>query len=343
MVGQRFRVKVNAVWFLWLVVILLLVWAFQRVPIAEIGNALSSLKPWQAALLISLNAIILVITAARWWVILRASGYRLPFTRLLSYRLSGFAVSYFTPGPQFGGEPIQAALLTRNHSVSTAAAAGAVILDKVIEILINTAVLSTGIAFLMVYGSGARFQPDLGILVPGILALTPFVHLLALKNGKQPVSAIFRSLSFNRADRLWKQKLFSAVQSTEQVMADFLRVHPGSLILVVGLSLLAWVFMAVEYGLLLSLVSRVSDWHAVAVGLVAARLAFLAPTPAGLGALEASQVLAMETIGLTAAAGISLSLVMRGRDIFIGLLGLALGGLSLRRAAAAPQNKGVGL
>ncbi len=343
MIRQRFKGRVNPVWFLWLVVILLLAWAFQRVPFAEIGAALSGLTLWQAGLLICINAVILVITAARWWVILRASGYRLPFTRLLSYRLSGFAISYFTPGPQFGGEPVQAALLTRNHSVSTAAAAGGVILDKVIEILVNTAVLSTGMVFLMVYGSEARLEPDLGMIAPGILALTPLVHLFALKKGKHPVSAILRRVSFDCANRLWKQKLYSAVQGTEKAIADFLRLHPGSLVLVVGLSLLAWAFMAVEYGLLLGLVSRAADWHAVAVGLIAARLAFLAPTPAGLGALEASQVLAMEAVGLSAAAGITLSLVMRGRDIFIGVLGLALGGWSLRRPAAAPQNKGVEL
>ena len=61
--------------------------------------------------------------------------------------------------------------------------------------------------------------------------------------------------------------------------------------------------------------------------IVAGRLALLAPTPGALGALEASQILAMQSLGFEPAYGLSLALLIRARDIFFGLSGLLLGAL----------------
>lgn len=55
-------------------------------------------------------------------------------------------------------------------------------------------------------------------------------------------------------------------------------------------------------------------------------LAFLVPWPGGLGALEASQVLAFGAFGVSAAAAIGVTLVIRARDLLIGGLGLLLAG-----------------
>ena len=66
------------------------------------------------------------------------------------------------------------------------------------------------------------------------------------------------------------------------------------------------------------------------VVLPAARVAFLLPVPAGLGALEAGQVLAMQALGINPAVGIGLSLLIRSRDIIFGGLGLWWGGLQSR-------------
>ena len=56
--------------------------------------------------------------------------------------------------------------------------------------------------------------------------------------------------------------------------------------------------------------------------LVAARIAILLPLPAGIGTLESSQVLGLGVLGLETAVGISISLVIRARDVLLGLFGL---------------------
>ena len=53
-------------------------------------------------------------------------------------------------------------------------------------------------------------------------------------------------------------------------------------------------------------------------------LAFLVPLPGGLGALEASQVLTLGSFGISAALAISVTLLIRARDLLIGGLGLLL-------------------
>lgn len=72
---------------------------------------------------------------------------------------------------------------------------------------------------------------------------------------------------------------------------------------------------------------RLSGLEAVA-GLTAARVAFLLPMPGGLGALEASQVLAVSALGHSPAAGAALARVIRARDLIFGGIGLIIGALA---------------
>ena len=78
--------------------------------------------------------------------------------------------------------------------------------------------------------------------------------------------------------------------------------------------------------------ARVDPLQAV-IALTAARLAFLTPLPGGLGALEASQVLALGALGFSPALGISVSLLIRGRDIAFGLIGLWGGAILTRQTS----------
>jgi glycosyltransferase 2 family protein len=59
--------------------------------------------------------------------------------------------------------------------------------------------------------------------------------------------------------------------------------------------------------------------------LTTVRLAYLLPLPAALGALEASQVLAVTALGLPPVAAISLTLFIRARDVTLAAVGLGLG------------------
>jgi len=59
--------------------------------------------------------------------------------------------------------------------------------------------------------------------------------------------------------------------------------------------------------------------------ITAGRLALLVPVPAGLGALEVSQVLAFGALGYPTGSGLAFIAVVRARDLLLGACGLALG------------------
>jgi uncharacterized membrane protein YbhN (UPF0104 family) len=96
-------------------------------------------------------------------------------------------------------------------------------------------------------------------------------------------------------------------------------------------SLLAGLGMLLDYALMLSFMGiDLPFWKTVA-GWTAGWLSFLAPLPGGLGALEASQVFALGAFGISAATAISVTLLMRARDLLIGGLGLLLAGNGFSR------------
>ncbi|GAP07066.1 hypothetical protein ATHL_01933 [Anaerolinea thermolimosa] len=60
--------------------------------------------------------------------------------------------------------------------------------------------------------------------------------------------------------------------------------------------------------------------------LTAVRIAFLLPSPAGIGTLELSLFLAMRAVGIDPTCALAASLLIRSRDMALGLTGLILGG-----------------
>ena len=69
---------------------------------------------------------------------------------------------------------------------------------------------------------------------------------------------------------------------------------------------------------------------ASAAGTAGATGAAVGPLAGGLGAFEASQVFALGKFGYSAAVALSLALLIRGRDIFIGGIGILFAGRGVK-------------
>ena len=92
---------------LWAFVALLFWWAWHDIALIQVWDAISQLSLLSLAILLLLNGAIVLIFSSRWWIILRALGHKISYLTLAKYRLASFGLGYFTPGPQFGGEPLQ--------------------------------------------------------------------------------------------------------------------------------------------------------------------------------------------------------------------------------------------
>ena len=127
---------------------------------------------------------------------------------------------------------------------------------------------------------------------------------------------------YNRAGQL--------ILTSEDQATRFCRERPFILALALTVSIVSWLAMVAEYWLMLTFLGGPVTAVQIIILLTAARIAFLLPSPGGLGTLEASQLLAFAAIGLNPAIGVSLSLLIRARDVLLGGLGLWWGSRRLR-------------
>ena len=307
---------------------LLLWWALRNVPLIDIWETIKQLRGWQIIALLFINATVIALMAARWWIIVRADNHRVPFLPLVGYRLSAFGVSYFTPGPQVGGEPLQIIYMQKNYGLTYARATSAVIMDKLLEFLVNFLLLAVGAWAVFRVGlipdNGGK--PSLSLIGLGLLLLWPLVHIILLYHGRYPVSVVLRWQHFIPQ----QTKLVRLIIVSERMAASFCNRHLRAMLAAIVVSVLSVAGIVAEYILMVNFLGMQLSAIQVFAALTALQLAFLMPLPGGLGALEASQVFALGVFGQPASAAISLVLLQRARDILNGGLGLLLAGRGIR-------------
>ena len=312
----------------WLVAGGLLVLVLSNVPLTDTWTALRQLQWSQIMLLIALNGLILILLNTRWWIILRGHGQRISFPALFGYRLATFGVSYFTPGPHFGGEPMQVYLVEKEFQTPRVTAVAAMSLDKSLELLVNFTFLLAGVIIItqqQALGDTVRSEV---IFIAGLLFLVPVGYLLAMWRHRAPLSWLMEQairLPFWRRKPVWQSRLQQGqetVYNSERETALFFRRAPWSLVLALLVSIAAWVLMIFEFWLMVSFLGLSLSSVQLVTALTAARIAILLLLPGSIGALEASQAFAFGAMGLNPAIGISASLLIRGRDIVLGTIGL---------------------
>jgi len=314
----------------WLLILSsLLYFALRNAPLIDIWNTLKTLKLSQITIILIINATVIGLMTARWWIIVRAENPSVPFLTLIGYRLSVFGLSYFTPGPQVGGEPLQVIYLQRNHGVTFARATSAVIMDKLLEFLVNFILIGIGAWAIVTVGliSGTGFRLSLSLIgLAGLLAW-PVGHIALLYRGIMPVSRILLRQPFIQKNN----KGIRLVIVAERMASTFCRKHTRAMLLAISASLLSILGIVIEYYLMVSFLGMQISTIQIFAALTTMQVAFLMPLPGGLGALEASQVFALGMFGQPPSAAISLTLLMRGRDILNGGLGLLLAGRGVNK------------
>lgn len=316
----------------------LLGWVFRSVSLGVVWATLAQLQPYEIAILLLANSLLLVAMTARWWLFLLALGYRIPYLRLTGYRLTAFGISYFTPGPHFGGEPYQVFIVAKRHNVSTADAIASVSLDKLLELLVNFSFLAGAAIFvvpkIVMHGQYNAFISAFALA----LVCMPAAVLVALRRGAYPFSRTLAALH-----SLWHRVVMTnaalpatapprwlqTVRSSEDQVGHICRTHPLVVLAAFAVSVLTWFGMIAEFWLMTYMLEMDLSLLQALTSLLAARVAILLPFPAAVGALEASQALAISAVGLQPGAGVGLSILIRSRDIFFGVLGLMLGGANV--------------
>lgn len=322
--------------------VLLLGWALMSVPMQDVWATLLTLRLQDVGALGVVNLLILLLLTSRWWSILRAQGQRVSLIELVRYRLAAYGVSYFTPGPQFGGEPLQVYLLGSRHRTPRGIATASVLLDKALELLTNFAFLVIGTLVLLEWRIFSALIGTRAIAVAVSLLVVIFVYIMALGLAKRPITGLLTVTPvplhlLPAAVQTVSRTIFNTIADGETEAAQLCRQHPQAIMQASAVSALALAAMLVEYWLMVRFLGIEISLIQAVIALTAARIAFLLPFPGGLGALEASQTLVLAALGFPPAAGISVSLLIRTRDVLLAAAGLWLGSMTPKNERGVAQ------
>ncbi len=296
-----------------------LLWFARKVPWQETWRALQAFSPVILIALLLLNVLILWLFALRWWWLLRVAGHPVPWRRLTSYRVAAFSVSYFTPGSQFGGEPLQVLLLHRREDVPLPQAIATVGLDKLFELVGNFGFLLLG-AWALAESGLTNPSARWGLLAgASALALAAAGYIVMVCRGANPLRWMTERLKGRLAS------LLHHGAQAESAAATLCRARPGVGAQSILLALPTWLALVGEYALMTRGLGMHLTLVQILVVMTAARLAFLLPMlPGGLGALEGGLMFAAQALGYDPALGLALALVIRLRDLAVGAWGFSI-------------------
>jgi uncharacterized protein (TIRG00374 family) len=326
---------------LWIPVPFLLYWALKDIRFPELFAILGRLNILQICVLLVVNLLFVLILALRWAVILRGLGAPVGLLPLLTYRLAGYAVSYLTPGPQFGGEPLQMYLANKRSDLGYDVGSASILLDKTFELLGNFAFLGlASLAFLplglLASGGGLR----MALALPSLLILLPAAYLAAVFFGIRPLSWLASRLPAGLLARPGIQKTVALVHSSEAKIMDYCSRRGRTLAQILLFFLLVWTISLAEMRLVLYFLRIPITLLQTLLVLAGGKLAFLLPFPGALGALELTQEGVFELLDLGSQTGMSLVLYMRARDLLFALAGLTVtfagGGKPLSSSSGRP-------
>jgi uncharacterized protein (TIRG00374 family) len=290
------------------------------------GNILKFYENFNGWLLLAYIFTIMVmysILTWRWSTILRSRGHKIPFHRLYMYRLVGASINFFTPGPRVGGEPTQASLLKR-HNVDFTEGLSTIMIDKIIDtttcgmLFIIGAVL-VGLKYALPHRAGVLLT--IGAIVFLAIVILFYYQML---NDRHFFLHIFRFLRLDRIQNKTLKKIEQKIEEIELIMIQFYKHDKKTFMISIGISLLSWVAMFIEYKLATTLLGLNLGIVELFFIVTFIGLAVLFPVPMAVGVLEAGQVSAFSMIRLSGSAGVALAFLVRMKDFFFGVIGMIL-------------------
>lgn len=307
---------------LWLAAFILVGWILSQLPLAAIAQTISTLSLGQWLVWIGLNLGIIVLATQRWWVLISMLKLPVGFGELLRIRQAGQAVSFITPGPQFGGEPLQIFWLYKRNQLPIHKTLLAVGLDRFYELWVNFSILLLAVLLLLISPTvaGVNWQ-KVSLLLALLLLMMSMLGWLLVNQPERVLSWI------TRVARRWQHhpRLEHIKTHWQQLGSDLnwaIQKQKSALFLAFILSLAGWIGLIGELWLLLSFFDLAFDFSAFLVILVSMRLAFLLPLPGGIGTLEAALFWAFQYLSMPAEAAIGLIALMRLRDVLVLMAGL---------------------
>lgn len=292
------------------------------VGVENILSAFKSFSPAYMLLFLLIPLLINCISTYRWQLIVSEMGYQVPFYKLFAYKLMSFSLGYFSPAPNFSGEPLRAYLL-RKYKMRMSKALSSVLIDKSIEITIDTMISCFIATVMIIFMDFPTVIKQIFILSVVGFFLTVGLLYFAIVNHIGLVSSISEKLS-----KLTRFRIFNYItvksKKVEYYLTTFMHFRRKYMIKVLFVTLLIWPLMFLQFKIgLLMLGFKGSLFHILLIMIFFAIASFF-PIPASIGSLEAGQIAAFKLAGASPQLGLAMAILIRARDLLWAFVGLVL-------------------
>lgn len=288
-----------------------------------LGNgraALGQIAPTRLPLCLGLVVASIVLRALRWRIVLERLGISLGLARLARLWLAGRAIGSLIPSGTFAGEPVRAELL-RSNGVPRATAAGAVALDRALELTGNMVAGSACVGAALALGAGSRggtlFATASALAGIGMLA---FVYARAAHR-RPALTTLFTLAGLGSIP--WLRPLAPHAARADEALRNLIATHPGLVPGGIALSLAIECLQLGELAALFAVFGFAVPLPLLLLSSVGIGVARVVPVTAALGSLEATQVGIFTLGGHTLALGLTVGLVLRLAETLWILVGLA--------------------
>ena len=283
-----------------------------RVAVLEVG--------WGIVLVVGQEVVAHLLNTLGWrFAFAREHVASLSFGELLRLRLAGDAINYLTPSATIAGEYARVAMLGDRLGADVRAAS--VVVAKSAQTLAQAVFMAAGLSLLgagFVIAGPRRSFALWGLGLGLLLAMLLIYGSTAARFG--PVRGFLR----NAARRL----------------AEFLRDHPGRVVLSTFMFVLAYGWGAFEaYWICRFLGIPVPVFTALAIEVLSVTVdGILFMVPAKIGTQEGGKVAIFAALGLPASLGLAFGLVRHLRELSWAGIGMLLYALSARRRRWRPHD-----
>lgn len=318
----------NLFFLIGVVAVAIMLWKFEM-PYDQVLQNVRRAGIWFPAVLLLWGVIYFMNTCA-WQVILNAGGQteRVPFWKVYKYTVTGFSLNYVTPVGLLGGEPYR--IMEVSAYVGKERATSSVILHAMMHIFSHFCFWAFSILlYLALYGAQMGWgMAVLLLLIAGFCALGIYFFMKGYRNG-----LALNVLNFFARLPFCKKKFGGFIErnraAIERVDEQIAALHAQSrrvFYLSLSLEFFARIVGCLEIMFILFIMTNdVSFWDCILIQAFTslfANLFFFMPMQ--MGAREGGFALATGGLAMTKAFGVYTSLIVRLREIFWIVVGIAL-------------------
>ncbi|MFA5030940.1 MAG: lysylphosphatidylglycerol synthase transmembrane domain-containing protein [Patescibacteria group bacterium] len=299
--------------------------------------AFESFSWWTIGIIAVLGYVQTIVATYRWKIILRAQGDDVSLKKLIAPKFTGLTVSYLTPGPNVGGEPVQAFFLKRNTGIGYSKGFASILVDKILDFTYPLPFLIAALVYAFITYD-ISWQA-IGIFVFTLLLLIFLLGMFYIQTyrGIGFFSSLIRFFRLHRFGKM--QRLIDKMLYFEELIIKFFNHQKDLFMKGLFLSLIGGMIVLLQFVIVLLSLGIEANVLAVLLMMVFMILSSFMPIPAGLGTYEAGQVIVFSALGYPASIGVAFMLIIRSAEVFkLGLGIFFLSHAGIRVLQQLPSN-----